>query len=127
MIGTHADKHWSFFQESIAKKNESLKESLGDLKSMCIELSPDGDILLPINTRVTKGRSEVASSIRHKIIKACSDAEVDIPTRWYIFELEVSSKAKKEGRSVLGLAECIEGRKESQYGRGGCDSSTSVS
>ena len=75
---------------------------------MCINVSPDGDILLPINTRVTKGRSEVASSIRQKIMDACSDADVDIPTRWYIFELEVSGKAKKEGRSVLGLAECIE-------------------
>ena len=108
LIGTHADKHWSLFQESIAKKNESLKESLGDLKSMCIEVSPDGDILLPINTRVTKGRSKVASFIRKKIMDACGDAEVDIPTRWYIFELEVSSKAKKEGRSVLGRVECIE-------------------
>ena len=75
---------------------------------MCIEVNPDGDILLPINTRVTKGRSEVASSIRQKIIDACGDAGVDIPTRWYVFELEVSGKAKKEGRSVLGLAECIE-------------------
>ena len=75
---------------------------------MCIEVSPNGDILLPINTRVKKGRSEVASSIRQKIMDACSDEEVDIPTRWYIFELEVSGKAKKEGRSVLGLAECIE-------------------
>ena len=108
LIGTHADKHWSLFQESIAKKNELLKESLGDLKSMCIEVSPDGDILLPINTRVTNGRSEVASFIRQKIMKACSDAEVDIPTRWYIFELEVSGKAKKEGRSVLGRVECME-------------------
>ena len=75
---------------------------------MCIEVSPDGDILLPINTRVTKGRSEVGSFIRQKIINACSDAEVDIPTRWYVFELEVSSKTKKEGRSVLGRVECIE-------------------
>ena len=108
LIGTHADKHWSLFQESIGKKNESLKESLGDLKSMCIEVSPDGDILLPINTRITKGRSEVGSFIRQKIINACSDAEVDIPTRWYVFELEVSSKTKKEGRSVLGRVECIE-------------------
>ena len=75
---------------------------------MCIHVSDDGDILLPINTRVKKGRNEVASSIRQKIIDACSDAEVEIPTRWYVFELEVSGKAKKEGRSVLGRAECIE-------------------
>ena len=74
---------------------------------MCIEVSPDGGILLPINTRVIEGRSEVASSIRQKIIDACGDAGVDIPTRWYVFELELSARAKKEGRSVLGLAECI--------------------
>ena len=108
LIGTHADKHWSLFDQTLSGKNRWLKKSLGELKSMCIEVNPDGDILLPINTRVTKGRSEVASSIRQKIIDACGDAGVDIPTRWYVFELEVSGKAKKEGRSVLGLAECIE-------------------
>ena len=108
LIGTHADKHWSLFQESLSKKNKLLKERLGELKSMCIEASRDGDILLAINTRVIEGRNEVASSIRQKIIDACGDAEVDIPIRWYVFELEVSSKAKKEGRSVLGLTECIE-------------------
>ena len=75
---------------------------------MCIEVSPDGDILLPINTRVTKGRNEVASSIRQKIMNACSGAGVDIPTRWYVFELEVSGKANKESRGVLGLAECMD-------------------
>ena len=108
LVGTHADKHWSLFDETLSGKNRWLKKSLGELKSMCIEVNDDGDLLLPINTRVTKGRNEVASSIRQKIMNACSDAEVEIPTRWYIFELEVSGKAKKEGRSVLGQAECIE-------------------
>ena len=108
LIGTHADKHRRLFDQTLSGKNRWLKNSLGELKSMCIKVNREGDILLPINTRVTKGRSEVASSMRQKIMDACSDAEVDIPTRWYIFELEVSGKAKKEGRSVLGLAECIE-------------------
>ena len=65
---------WSLFQETLSGKNRWLKKSLGELKSMCIEVSPDGDILLPINTRVTKGRNEVASSIRQKIMDACSSA-----------------------------------------------------
>ena len=108
LIGTHADKHRWLFDQTLSGKNRWLKNSLGELKSMCIKVNREGDILLPINTRVEKGRSEVASSIRQKIIDACSDAEVDIPTRWYLFELEVSGKAKKEGRSVLGMAECIE-------------------
>ena len=107
LIGTHADKHLSLVNETGSGKNKRLKKSLGELKSMCIEVSPDGDILLPINTRVIKGRSKKASSLRQMIIKACSNADVDIPTRWYLFELEVSGKAKKEGRSVLGLAECV--------------------
>ena len=110
LIGTHADKHRRLFDQTLSGKNRWLKNSLGELKSMCIEVSPDGDILFPINTRVTKepDRSKAASNLRKKIMDACSDAEVDIPTRWYIFELEVSGKAKKKGRSVLGLAECIE-------------------
>ena len=108
LVGTHADKHRSLFDETLSGKNRLLKKSLRELKSMCIEVSPDGDILLPINTRVTKGRNEVASSIRQMIVDACSDAEVEIPTRWYVFELEVSGKAKKEGRSVLGRSECVE-------------------
>ena len=110
LIGTHADKHRRLFDQTLSGKNRWLKKCLGELKSMCIEVSPDGDILFPINTRVTKepDRSKAASDLRKKIMDACSDAEVDIPTRWYVFELEVSGKAKKEGRSVLGLAECIE-------------------
>ena len=108
LIGTHADKHWKHFQETLSGKNRCLKKSLGELKSMCIEVSPDGDILLPINTRVTKGRGEVASSIRQKIMDACSDAGVDIPTRWYVFELELGGMAKNEHRGVLGLAECMD-------------------
>ena len=107
LVGTHADKHWSFFQQSHGGKNRWLKKSLGELKSMCIEINDDGDILLPINTLVTKGRDELASSLRQKIMEACSNATVDIPTRWYIFELELSAKAAKEKRSVLGIAECI--------------------
>ena len=107
LVGTHADKHWSFFQQTHGGKNRWLKKSLGELKSMCIEINDDGDILLPINTLVTKGRDELASSLRQKIMEACSNATVDIPTRWYIFELELSAKAAKEKRSVLGIAECI--------------------
>ena len=117
LVGTHADKHWSLFQETLSGKNRWLKKSLGELKSLCIEVNPEGDILLPVNTRVTKGRSEVASSIREKIMNACSGAGVDIPTRWYIFELEVTGMAKKEGRSVLGLAECMEVGKNLRMGK----------
>ena len=107
LVGTHADKHWSLFQQSHGGKNRWLKKSLGELKSMCIEINDDGDILLPINTLVTKGRDELASSLRQKIMDACSNSGIDIPTRWYVFELELSGLAKKEERSVLGLAECI--------------------
>ena len=108
LVGTHADKHWSLFHQSHGDKNRWLKKSLGELKSMCIEINDDGDILLPINTLVTKGRrDELASSLRQKIMEACSNATVDIPTRWYVFELELSAKAAKEKRSVLGIAECI--------------------
>ena len=108
LVGTHADKHWSLFHQSHGGKNRWLKKSLGELKSMCIEINDDGDILLPINTLVTKGRrDELASSLRQKIMEACSNATVDIPTRWYVFELELSAKAAKEKRSVLGIAECI--------------------
>lgn len=108
IVGTHADKHWSLFDETIGGKNRWLKQSLGNLKSMCVEVSPDGNIILPVNTRVKNGRSEVASSIRQKIIDACSGEGIKIPTRWYIYELELGSKAKRVGRSILGLDECKE-------------------
>ena len=107
LIGTHADKHWSLVDETLSGKNRRLKKSLGELKSMCIEVSPNGDILLPINTRVTKGRDEMASSIRQKIIDACSDAEVEIPTRWYVFELEVSSKCNKKEVEVFLVRQSV--------------------
>ena len=108
LIGTHADKHSSLFDETLGRKNHCLKESLGELKSMCIEASSDGDILFPVNTQVKEHRSKIASSIRQKIINAYYKEGTDIPTRWYVFELELTSMAKKKSRSVLSLAECIE-------------------
>ena len=108
IIGTHADKHHPLFSETLTGKNRRLKHKLGELKSVCIESDPHGGIIHPVNTLVKKGRAEVAASIRQKVMEACSNgSEVDIPTRWYIFELEVDSTAKKEGRGVLGLSECL--------------------
>ena len=103
LVGTHADKHKSLFDETLAGKNRWLKKSLGELRSMCIEVSPNGDVLHPINTRVKKGRSKVASSIRQKIIDACKGAEVDIPTRWYVFELDCSLLVFPSCRPSPGL------------------------
>ena len=107
ILGTHADKHWPSASETLAGKNRKLKEKLGKLMELCIESDPDGGIIHPVNTLVMKNRVQFAASIRQKIMEACSGAEVDIPTRWYIFELEVGSTAKKEGRPVLGLVECL--------------------
>ena len=86
LIGTHAYKHRRLFDEMLSGENRWLKKSLGELRSICVEVSPDGE----------------------KNMEACSDSEVEIPTRWYVFELEMRVKAKKVSQGVLGRAECIE-------------------
>ena len=113
IIGTHADKHWEWFTETLDSKCQQIKQKLGKLKDMCINCHPYGDIILPVDTLTEKNRDEISAFIRQKIMEAHgSAAEVEIPTRWYVFELEVDSKAKKEDRGVLSVVECFEiGRK----------------
>ena len=113
IIGTHADKYWPLFTETLAGKSRQIKQKLGKLNEMCINCHPYGDIILPVDTLSEKNRDELAAFIRQKIMEAHgSAAEIEIPTRWYMFELEVDSKAKKEDRGVLGVVECFEiGRK----------------
>ena len=84
-------------------------QKLGKLRKMCIAGGPEGDLIFPVNTQVKRNHKEIAALLRQKIMQAqSSGAEVEIPTHWYIIELEIGSKAKKEGRTFLGLAECIE-------------------
>ena len=113
IIGTHADKHWQWFTETLNSKCQQIKQKLGKLKDMCINCHPYGDIILPVNTLTEKNRDEISAFIRQKIMEAHgSAAEIEIPTRWYVFELEVDSKAKKEDRGVLSVVECFKiGRK----------------
>ena len=113
IIGTHADKHRQWFTETLDSKCQQIKQKLGKLKDMCINCHPYGDIILPVNTLTKKNRDKISAFIRQKITEAHgSAAEVEIPIRWYVFELEVDSKAKKEDRGVLSLVECFEiGRK----------------
>ena len=109
IIGTHADKHWQWFTETLDSKCKQIKQKLGKLKDMCINCHPHGDVILPVNTLATKNRDNISAFIRQKIMESHgSAAEIEIPTRWYVFELEVDSKAKKEDRGVLSLVECFE-------------------
>ena len=117
VVGTHADKYHPTFTETLDGKNRQLGQKLGKLRSMCIACGPKGGFIFPVNTLTKKDRSKVAGVLRQKIMEAqSSGAEVEIPTRWYIFELELGSKAKKEGRSVLGLVECQEIGKKLKMG-----------
>ena len=118
IVGTHADKTQPPFAETLAIKNQLLECKLGQLRALCISSGPMGDIIFPVNTLAKKDRHKIAASLRQKIMEAHgSGAEVEIPTLWYIFELKVASKAKKEGRTVLGLVECKEIGKELNMGR----------
>ena len=113
IIGTHADKHWPVFMETLTSKCQQIKQKLGRLQDMCIDCHPYGDIIFPVDTLTTKNRDDISNFIRQKIMNAHGSAgEIEIPTRWYVFELEFNSMAKKEGRGVLSLMECFEiGRK----------------
>ena len=109
IIGTHADKHWPMFMETLDSKCQQIKQKLGRLQDMCIDCHPYGDIILPVDTLTTKNRDDISVFIRQKIMNAHGSAgEIEIPTRWYVFELEFNSTAKKEGRGVLSLVECFE-------------------
>ena len=105
VIGTYADR-MTECSETLKKKNDSLKADLEPYKNMCIT-TPDRCIIHPVNTLVTDGRKEESLKLSKIITSRNKSDEVEVPFRWFCFQLEITKKAKEENFKVLTRKECL--------------------
>ena len=105
VIGTYSDR-MSECRETLKEKNDSLKIDLEMYKDKCIT-TPKGDIIHPVNTLVTDGRKEESLRLSKIITSRSKSDEVEVPFRWFCFQLEIKKKAKGENFNILTRKECL--------------------
>ena len=107
IIGTFLDKAGEC-QETLEEKNQVLFEALAQYQNVRIDSDPaNGKIIFPLNAVCTEGREELASQLRQLIAgRPETRLIMDVPMRWFAFELEVSRTAEEKEHYVLTLHEC---------------------
>ena len=112
IVGTFEDRAHEC-PETLAEKNRQLREALRYFEDIRIDNNQaTGEIIIPVNTLIEKGREEVASSLRHRIINTPGTSqETEVPVKWLTFELDLNVVAEKKKRGVLTIDECQEAGK----------------
>lgn len=104
VVGTFSDEKEKC-PETLQQKNVSLNKDLHPYKEMCIQTT-EGNYIHPINTLVKENRSQVSASLSQIITKR-SGQEVDVPFKWFCFNIEVSKEAKNQPFGVISRERCL--------------------
>ena len=96
------------YERAISRIDCQLRNSLKYSSKVLIECQ-DG-LIFPVNTVVEgKEREKVAVELR-KIIADTNGTsqEIDIPVRWFVFELELRKQAEAQDQGILSIDKCKE-------------------
>ena len=109
VLGTHADLEWKS-EESREQKNEKiLKLLLPNLEKQIIYQDSNSDqVVFPLNA-LNPGREEERNikKIRDILLGSSSVPPVDIPLRWFAFEILLKQMTNTLQRGVLSREECF--------------------
>ena len=108
IIGTCYDLYCSeeSKMESITEKNKELVAELKEFREYLVffkELS--GQLIHPVNN-ICKGqeRSILSLSLRKSITSQIKRMKIQVPIRWFVFEIVMKDEVSKEG--IISLAKC---------------------
>ena len=108
IIGTCSDLYCSeeSKMESITEKNKQLVAELKEFHEHLVffkELS--GQLIHPVNN-ICKGRERaiLSLSLRKSIMSQIKRMEIEVPIRWFVFEIMMKDEVSKEG--IISLDEC---------------------
>ena len=109
VLGTHADLEWKS-EESREQKNEKiLKLLLPNLEKQIIYHDSNSDqVVFPLNA-LNPGREEERNikRIRDILLGSSSVPPVDIPLRWFAFEILLKQMTGALQRGILSREECF--------------------
>ena len=115
VLGTYYDHaymwQWIPFVEieSLEQKNMILLEALKEFKDHLIFFNEAAkELIFPVNNTCYINRKKISSDIRSHIMQCDLGFRVDIPIRWYIFELKIKEMVATSTHGIVTIDSCNE-------------------
>ena len=106
IIGTYFDKYEKSKMESIKAKNEQLVAELDQLCDYLVfENESKRELIHPVNN-ICEGeeRNELSAKLRKSVMIHMKKMEIQVPIRWFVFEIMMKDMVSKEG--IISLFKC---------------------
>ena len=110
IVATHIDK--ILWHRNLVKvlndKNRELQEHLEEFITQFIFYNRDSkELIFPINNLCKRNRKVLSTEIRNRIMSHSNISfSVDIPVRWYIYDIKMKEEASKETHGMISLQSC---------------------
>ena len=115
VLGTYYDHAWMrqwvpFVKiESLQEKNSILLEALKEFKDHLIFFNEAAkELIIPVDNTCFINRKKISSDIRSRIMQRDLGFRVDIPIRWYIFELKIKEMVATSTHGIVTIDSCNE-------------------
>ena len=93
--------------ESLAEKNLQLVNALREYKEHLVFYNEHNEeLIFPVDNMCKLGREKISSEIRHRTICSNKPIPIEIPIRWYLFEVKVKEKSLKVAHGMVTLVTC---------------------
>ena len=110
IVATHCDKLSKFGRKEIIRRaNEMIQACLSEFLDFFIYYNRDSDkLIFPVDNLCRWNRKKISSDIRSCLLSSRSDISfnVNIPIRWYVFDLSMKEEASKEKHGIISLEFC---------------------
>ena len=95
--------------ELLCQKNAQLLEALNEFRE-CLIFYDDcnEELVFPVNNLLKKDREKVSADIRQRLTCRDMGIPVQIPMRWYIFEMYILWEATKQSHGLVSLTFCFQ-------------------
>ena len=113
VLGTYYDhawmRQWVPGVQTLQKKNAILLETLKEFKDHLIFFNEAAkELIFPVDNTCFINRKKISSDIRFRIMQRDLGFRVDIPIRWYIFELKIKEMVATSTHGIVTIDSCNE-------------------
>ena len=113
VLGTYYDRAWMWqwlpWVQNLQQKNSILLEALQEFKNYLIFFNEaTKELIFPVNNSCSRNREQLSSDIRSRIMQHDLGFQVEIPIRWYIFELKIKEMVATSTHGIVTIDSCNE-------------------
>ena len=113
VLGTYYDhakmRQWFPGVQTLQQKNAILSEALKEFKDHLIFFNEAAkELIFPVDNTCFINRKKISSDICSRIMQRDLGFRVDIPIRWYIFELKIKEMVATSTHGIVTIDSCNE-------------------